>query len=109
MEDIEFESDIEINEYKQEENDYLPNLTSHQEQELDEIPETIDKVEALLKMLNIPLTDNIEPDLSHMKDFNTEDNIEKLYHDIKENTDLFTHLNPFSLLYFLHPNHNPPF
>jgi hypothetical protein len=110
MEHLELESDTEIN--NNEEIDYLPNLTLIQEEELDAIPETVDKVEAILKMLNIPLSDDAEPDLSHMKDFYIEDNIQQLYETIKEKTQdigLYKALNTYDLLCFLHPNHNPPF
>jgi hypothetical protein len=113
MEDLEFdiESDNELNNY-QEELDYLPNLTLKQEEHLETIEDTLEKVETLLKMINIPLSDDAEPDLSHMKQFYIEDNINDLYYRIKERTEhigLYKHLSSFDLLYFLHPNHDPPF
>jgi len=108
MEDV--YSDYTSDDDQNNELDYIPDLTPIQEKQIEELPDILDKIDMLLKILNIP--DNLEPDNSHMEPFEREDKVRHLYENIIEDcqtSGILNSLTSFDLLYFLYPDHNPPF
>lgn len=109
-EELDISGEISDNDTTEYELDYLPDLTPIQERQIEDIPDILDKIDALLKILKIP--DDLEPDISHMEPFQREEEVQYLYDNILEDCQSSGILNAAcsaDLLYFLHPEHNPPF